>query len=1082
MKEILIDIRQLSLLLLCLILVVDLSAQQKSAPAFLTFQKEKWADNILKQMTDDEKIGQLLMPRGNNSGKPHDVDKLAQYVKDYKIGGIVFFAGQPTVQAKITNYLQSISKTPLFIGEDFEWGLAMRMDSTDRFPYNLMLGAVDDKNELIEKMGVEVGRQCKRLGVHINYAPVVDVNVNIDNPVINFRSFGENKKIVANHALAYMKGLQSQNILATAKHFPGHGDTNVDSHKDLPIIPHDRKRLDSVEFYPFQMLINNGIAGIMTSHLEVPSLESKSGLAATFSKSILTDVLRRDMGFKGLTFTDAMDMKGAIKNFPVGGHIVAALLAGNDVIETFEDVPLAVSSIKKALQDKIITMAFIEEKVKRILLAKAWAGLDNYQPIEIKNLINDLNTANADYINRVFAESAITLIQNNNDILPIRDITKKIAVVSVDAYKPTAFQLMCKNYTQVDTFLLNAGMSIERIDQALANLNGYDQVIVGLHLKEVRPSSGYSVTPFNQNIVAKLSVLPSATICIFGNVFALNKFESLSKFDAILAGYQSTVYSEETAAQMIFGALPTLGKIPVSLSSAWKQGIGIHTKALDRMSYGLPEQVGVDGIKLNHNIDSIVYAGLAAKAYPGAVVQVIKDGKSIFQKAYGFHTYEQVVSGFENNAKSFEEGLKTDAMDFFESKVAVEKMKSVPIPEGKVRLTDLYDFASITKISASALSLMRMQSLGNFDVNNTFTTYLPDVVKSGNKANLTFKDMLTHRAGLQAWIPFWRNAVDTSATVNLALKNNPLLADKFLYQIKKPSFFKRLFGAKAKKTLLLHKSLDSVKGLWLSCLTPQNRVWKANVFSISQDNNHIASASTSMFVNKSFQEQSTQAILNSPLKPDQGYVYSDLHYYLYPQLVQKITGQKMEDFVGDMYKKIGANSLGYLPLKRFSKKEIVPTEYDSLFRNVLIHGYVHDEGAAIFGGVSGHAGLFGNANDLSKLMLLYLQKGSFGGENILNSRVVEDYTSYQFPQDNRRGLAFDKPDPTGKVMNAPKLASAASFGHSGFTGTYTWVDPQVNMLYVFLSNRVYPTRDNGKISSMNIRTAIGDAVYKSLLK
>ncbi|MFZ1790899.1 MAG: glycoside hydrolase family 3 N-terminal domain-containing protein, partial [Saprospiraceae bacterium] len=322
-----------------------LSIQAQKGPEFLEPAQNHWVDSVFSQLTVEEKVGQLLMPRGNVSGRPHDVEKLMRYVKDYHIGGIVFFAGPPTVQARLTNQLQNISRVPLLIGEDFEWGLAMRMDSTDRFPYNMSLGAINGKYELIEEMGAEVGRQCKRLGVHVNYAPVVDVNININNPVINFRSYGEDKNLVAQKGLAYMKGLQSQNIIATAKHFPGHGDTDVDSHKDLPIIPHSKERLKNIEFVPFQKLIDNGLAGVMTSHLDVPVYEAKPGLAATFSKSILTDLLKNEMGFTGLTFTDAMDMQGAVKNFPKGEALVEALLAGNDVLETFEDVPSAFEAV-----------------------------------------------------------------------------------------------------------------------------------------------------------------------------------------------------------------------------------------------------------------------------------------------------------------------------------------------------------------------------------------------------------------------------------------------------------------------------------------------------------------------------------------------------------------------------------------------------------------------------------------------------------------------------------------------------------------------------------------------------------------
>ncbi|HMP30626.1 MAG TPA: glycoside hydrolase family 3 N-terminal domain-containing protein, partial [Saprospiraceae bacterium] len=374
---------------------------QKSDLEYLKDPYNSWADSVLNTMTLDEKIGQLLMPRGNYSGQPHDLQKLREWVKKYKIGGIAFFATHPMTQAIITNELQALSKVPLLIGQDFEWGLGMRLDSSDRIHYNMTLGAITGQDSLLTKIGEEIGKQCKRMGVHVNYAPVVDVNNNPNNPVINFRSFGSNKTNVAEKGLAIMKGIQSQHIICTAKHFPGHGDTDVDSHHDLPVIKHDIDRLRKVELYPFQVLINNGLTGVMSAHLSIPALENAKGMASTFSPNIITKLLKSEMGFKGLVFTDAMDMQGAVKNYPKGEAMVRALLAGNDILETFTDVPLAVEAIKNAIQSKIISIEFLNTKVRKILAAKAWVGLNKYQPIVLDNLIADLNSYEMDIYNRI---------------------------------------------------------------------------------------------------------------------------------------------------------------------------------------------------------------------------------------------------------------------------------------------------------------------------------------------------------------------------------------------------------------------------------------------------------------------------------------------------------------------------------------------------------------------------------------------------------------------------------------------------------------------------------------------------------
>ncbi len=1067
---------------ICVLSFLCFNSYTQLAPEFLTNYDKRWVDSTFQTLSLDEKIGQLLMPRGNVSGKPHDIEKLARWVQQYKIGGIVFFAGPPTVQAKLTNYLQSLSKVPLFIGEDFEWGLAMRMDSTDRFPYQMALGAIQNKDTLLEEMGAEIGQQCKRLGVHINYAPVVDINNNIANPVINFRSFGSNKNLVAQKGLAYMKGLQSQNIISTAKHFPGHGDTDVDSHKDIPVIAHDKNHLTDNELFPFQQLINHGLTGIMTAHLDVAAFEPKS-MAATFSSNIVSDLLRKKMNFKGLTFTDAMDMKGAVKNFPNGEALVKALVAGNDILETFEDVPLAIDAIKKAIKNSDLSESLINEKVKRILMAKSWVGLNKYKPIQIQNLIQDLNSKKSDFLNRVFSEESITLLKNENNLIPIPELNKKFAIVSIDANEITPFQLMCSNYTDVDVFQLpiNANDSLRNI--IFEKLKSYDYTIVGLHLKEVRASSKYSINESNMKTCELFSSLNNATLCVFGNVLCIPQIESLKKYNAIFACYQNTKYTQESTAQMLFGGLPAKGKLPISLNSTFIQGYGLNTTA-SRISYGIPEQVNVNGDKLNYLIDSILNLGLTQKAFPGAVVQIVKDGKSILRKGFGYHTYEDA-----KNNKSFNTNIndwtgtnnQTDAMDYFGKSLPPTQNKSNEIINGKVYVDDIYDLASLTKVSASALAMMQLMSVNKFDINKNFGFYVPEL-KGTNKENLIFRDMLTHKSGLQAWIPFWKNAIDTIATINKAIKINPELQNLFKVKTTKPSFWKKLFGKKNKSEILYFESLSENQLLWEKCLNSKTKIWKPNTFLNSSKGNSNIKISDKLFITNSFQSTVFKEIANSSVNTKQGYLYSDLHYYFYPKIVQSLTNLSFEKYLDSTYKSLGASTLTFNPLDKFKLERIAPTEFDSTFRNEQIHGNVHDEGAIMLGGISGHAGLFGNCNDLSKLLLMYLNKGRYGNKSYINFDIIDQCTSYQFPSEkNRRGLFFDKLD-FDKKTNGPSLASNKSYGHSGFTGTFLWVDPQENLFYVFLSNRVYPTRENKKISELNIRTEVGNAIYKSIIK
>lgn len=1070
------------------ILVTKLSLQAQTRPDFLVNYNQKWVDSVFTTLTLDEKIGQLLMPRGNFSGKGYEPEKLLQWVKEYKIGGVVFFAGQPTTQARITNQLQAASKVPLLIGQDFEWGLAMRLDSTVRFPYQLTLGAMQGNEALIEQMGAEIGKQCKRLGVHINYAPVVDININPNNPVINFRSFGENRLDVTAKALAYMKGLQSQHIMATAKHFPGHGDTGVDSHYDLPIITHDKKRLDEVELYPYKELIKNGLTGVMTAHLSIPALDTTKNLATTFSKKIVTDLLRKELKFEGLAFTDAMDMQGAVKHFPNGQALVKAILAGNDILETFLDVPTAVNAIKDAIKKKQLPIEILDARVKKILMAKSWVGLDNYKPIEINNLVPELSSIQSEVLNHEFAEKSVILLENKQNTVPFASLSKKIALVTIGSKDVTAFQQMVRNYSEAIPQLLVPDSANVAANETFANqLKQFDEVILSVHLASNSPYRNYGVTNEIKNAVNRvLTAQAATTLCIFGNPYSLNKLDNTANAKAIVLGHQDSNYMQNAAAQAIFGAIPFLGKLPVSLNDTYKAKAGFQTQSLGRLAYGMPEQVGVNGALLVSRIDSVVNVGLREKAYPGAVVEIAKDGRVIYQKAYGFQTYEAAKSaGVENNTiNAFEKGNK-DVMDAGKKELPVyfegfdNKKSTEKVIAGKVKASDLYDLASVTKISTSALAIMQLMSEGKFDLDKTFADYYPAFAGT-NKANLTFRNMLTHRSGLKAWIPFWMDCIDSVATVQQAIKLGKLAETETIRHQNKQTFFQKLFKKKPTYTIDYEASVAD-KAIWAKALSPKTITWKPNIFSTTRSDDFYVPVADTLWLLGGYNRTIFKQIETSPVKPEQGYVYSDLHYYTYPHFMPNLTGLKWEDYLNKTYTEIGANTLTYNPLQRFDKLRIAPTELDSLFRKTLIHGRVHDEGAGMLNGVSGHAGLFGNANDLTKLMQLYLQKGYYGGKQFIKPEVMDECTRYQFSSEgNRRAIAFDKLDFNKKIANGPQLASAESYGHSGFTGTFTWIDPATNSVYVFLSNRVYPTRDNVKISTLNIRTEIGNALYKTI--
>lgn len=1030
-------------LLFCFSISIQLKAQDLFPNA-----NQRWVDSVFKSMSTDEKIGQLMMPRGNYSYE-YDTARLNKIVRDYHVGGFVFFRNRPTAQALLVNKLQAMSKIPLFVGMDLEWGLEMRLDSAVRFPYQMTLGAMQGNEQLLEEMGLQIAQQCKRMGVHINYAPVVDVNNNPNNPVINFRSFGENREKVTAKALAYMRGLQKGGIITSAKHFPGHGDTGVDSHSDLPVIPHTRERLDSLELYPYRELIKNGLQGVMVAHLSIPSLDTTKNLASTLSKNIVTDLLRKDLGFKGLVFTDAMDMQGAVKFFPEGTANVKAILAGNDILETFSDVPAAFNAIKKALDKGEISQADIDLRVKRILTAKAWAGLDKYQPIEIKNLIADLNPKKSEVLNRTFAEETITLLKNDDNIIPLKNLdTLKIASLNIGtptfgSKKPTDFQKMLANYTSVQHFNLDETSSEEAIQAVRDSLKNYNLVLMAVNGQSVRPAKNYSIQPKIQELVKEFANSAKTIVALFSNAYTLAKFEHLDKAKALITTYQESPQMHESVAmaELIFGAIGAKGKLPVGVNMTFRYNDGIKTQALKRFQYATPEAVGIDSKYFTVKVDSIVNEAIKQKATPGAVVFVAKNGKVILHKAYGKQTYEST------------QPLSTN---------------------------DLYDLASITKISTSVPAMMKMEDEGKFSLNTTMGELIPDWANS-NKAPLLYKDVLTHQARLRAFIPFWMDCIDSTKMVLASKIYKEKYSDKYTF-----TFWDKLFRHK-KALARICQAIQTDKVLWKECinLVKDPTIWKPKTFSYTKSGDYSVEIVENLWLHKDYYKTLYKAIEDSPLREKKEYVYSDLSYFMYPAIIPRLTGKSFESFLKDtFYKPLGASTLTYNPLQHFPLSRIAPTEYDSLYRKTLVHGTVHDEGASMLGGVSGHAGLFGTAQDLGKLMQMYLQNGYYGGTQFIKESTMKEWTAYPFPVEvnSRRGVGFDKPDRKRAGVSAAASASASSFGHSGFTGTYTWVDPEHQLVYVFLCNRVYPTRNNSKLYDLNIRTNINEVIYQAIKK
>ncbi len=557
------------LLLHCL----GLNAQQKKPFIHELDQPNAWVDSVFKKLNRKQRIAQLFFVRAHtDKGKAFE-DSIAKVIRKEKIGGLVFFQGGPGRQLHLTKRYQQLARVPLLIAMDAEWGLGMRLDSTMSYPYQMTLGAIQDEN-LIENMGHEIAHDLKRLGVHINFAPVLDINNNPKNPVIGFRSFGDDKLQVARKASAYMKGMQEKGILVSLKHFPGHGDTDVDSHYDLPQLNFDRSRLDTLEMYPFKELIKNGASGVMVAHMNIPALDASTNLPSTLSKPIVSGILKNELRFKGLVFSDAMGMKGVVKFFPNGEADVRALMAGNDVLELSENSKRGVKLIRKAIRKKRISREQINESVKKVLAAKYWAGL--YQTVKLNptTLNEDLHRPSARALNQQLADAAVTVL-NSRRLIDDLDPNKKTIIVSLGSAQTNVFQEELRTYfKQAEFICLDKAASAQQVEQVLAKISSDLQIIVSIHDTRKRPAP---VLDFNPDLIHLMNRLAQqgAIISVFANPYTLIQLPEIAKAQTLVLNYQNSDEMQKAAVKVMSKAIPSKGKLPVNINASLKNGDGL---------------------------------------------------------------------------------------------------------------------------------------------------------------------------------------------------------------------------------------------------------------------------------------------------------------------------------------------------------------------------------------------------------------------------------------------------------------------------------------------------------------------------
>lgn len=941
-----------------------------------------WVDSVFQSLSLEQRIAQLLMIRVHTDRDEDYYDRHEKLVKRYNLGGIAFFRGGPVRQLNMTRRLQQAAQTPLLIAMDAEWGPSMRLDSTIQFPRQMTLGAIANE-DLVYEMGQEVGQQLRRLGVHINFAPVVDVNNNPDNPVINFRAFGEDRYNVARKGVAYMQGMQDAGIFACAKHFPGHGDTNADSHHTLPVINHSFSEIDSIHLYPFKELIRKGLHAVMIAHLNIPALDIRKNVASTLSETIVTGLLQEVMGFNGLVITDALDMRGVSDHFSPGELELQALLAGNDILLLPENIPAAINAIKKAITDGRLDEESLNQRCKKVLFYKQLAGLNELTLPEEENLIADLNTEHAHRLNRKLARAAITLAKNEDDLIPVQQQhLQRIAALAIGASAGSSMHNMLARYAQMPMFSIPKSHSVEQVNALKQQLKDVETVIISVHNNSFFPTRQYGINTQTITLIRQMAKEKTVILCLFANPYSLLFFEDdIADIDAVIIAYQDGQDYEDAVGQVIFGGLPARGRLPVSAGSKFPAGSGVMTAQGFRIGFAAPEDAGLSSDYLK-KIDSIASNGIDSGAYPGCQIVVIKDGLVIYERSFGNHVYRN---------------------------------------GSPVRMHDIYDLASLTKMVATTAAVMHLSDQGKINVDHHVGTYLP-WLRGTNKEQITLRELMAHQARLEAWIPFYMNTLEKG---NL----NPFFYTHYL------------------------------------------------------SDEYPIQVARNLFLHKNYRDSIFTRITLSPLKSNRDYLYSDLGFILMAEIIQNQSGMPVDEYVDKyFFKPLGLSNLCFRPLANFPLSRIIPTENDTVFRKQLLHGHVHDPAAAMLGGRSGHAGLFGNALDVAVMMQLFLQRGYYGGQQFVREETVREFTRVQFPGNrNRRGLGFDKPV-LDRQNNGPtaKSASPGSFGHSGFTGTYAWADPDENLVYVFLSNRVYPTANNTRINRMSIRTNIQQVIYDAI--
>lgn len=931
----------------------------------------KWADSVKQQLTLKQKIGQLFMldihpELGNEKRREQILDA----IKKYNLGGIILMKGNYQLADQWTRFFQDNALVPMFVAVDGEWGLNMRISNTIKYPYQLTLGALTN-DSLLFQLGKEFGKECQSLGINVNFAPCVDVNTNPNNPVINFRSFGAFKKNVTNKGRMLALGMQSMGIMTSLKHFPGHGDTDKDSHHDLPQINKSKDDLEDIELYPYQKLLKEDIWGAMVSHLNVPALDDTK-TPASLSKKISTDLLRKEYGFKGLLFSDALNMKGATLAANPGELELKAYIAGNDILVFSSNIDTAIARIENYLLEDISHLETFEKRLDNILFYKAKVILTNKNFQQDESHFNvSKNSSKYKFCQKLYNEAVTYHSILNAKYNQFLDSNKTTLIIGVGGSTNFLISELSKfsNYKFYD--LPNNTTPVDHI-RILDICKSYDQIILLVRGMSQYPAKNFGISNSQKMFIEDIATLEQVLPIIMGNPYSLKFFQ---KYQNVVVTYEDNEFTKESVIQFLSNSLEPKGILPVS--------VGVFHSTLEKGIEVRKEDLVTKTITYNYDVlpyvDALCEQMIEKGATPGCQVLAMHKGKIVYQKAFGRATYQLDAKGVSNS--------------------------------------DLYDLASLTKILSTTLATMRLKDKQLLRIYGQTKDYL-NLDSSSTISNIYISQLLTHSAGLVPFIPFYKNFNATN-------------------------FFQ--------------------------------------YFSSTEQGRFNIKVAENLFIRNDFKDSMWLTMSTSKLSQIGQYKYSDLSMYILQKVIESISKTRLDTFMYEsFYKPLGVQ-LTYNPLQNgFSTGNIMPTEYDATFRNQLIQGYVHDQGACLYGGVAGHAGLFGSAKDVGIIMQMLNNYGVYNGKRYINEITVRQFTAQQ-NENSRRGLGFDKPDKSSNPAISP-LASLNTFGHTGFTGTCAWADPDNELVFVFLSNRIHPDTNNNLINTEAYRQRLHTLFYNFIGK